>query len=285
MMAGPAIRSREVLIAMLLATFACGGSARAPDTGVEPERTPATPAREAPRPAVSPLRASFAYAAGTSSYVVTSEATIAEIDSAASVPRTFREVARVELAVVPGGGYTVVTTRGSVEGATGTSTIHAAVDTLRAASMDAAVEPVMPICGRDTVAPTHLVTLLPPVPHELREGARWQRRNVYASCQGTIPLRVERTDSYIVTGRVANGSGSGVTLSRNSSLAYDGSGVEGQHNVRITGSGTAKATLVLDASAGRLLRVAEETNSEIGITSSGRTRRFSQRILRTVSSP
>ncbi len=231
------------------------------------------------------MRASFEYAAGTSSYVVTSEATIAELNSAVSVPRRFREVARVELAVVPGESFTIVTTRGSVAGATGTSLIHAAVDTLRIASMDAAVEPVMPICGRDTVAPTHLVTLLPPVPHELREGASWQRRNVYASCQGTIPLRVERTDSYIVTGRAAIGSGSGVTLSRNSSIAYDGSGVEGQHNVRIAGSGSAQATLVLDASAGRLLRVEEEMSSEIAVTSSGRTRRFSQRIIRTVASP
>jgi len=231
------------------------------------------------------VRASFEYAPGTSSYVVTSEATIAEIDSAVSVPRTFRQVARVELAVVPAAGYTVVTTRGSVEGATATSMIQTAVDTLRAESMDAAAEPRIPICGRDTVPPVHLGTLLPPVPRELREGLRWQRRQIYASCQGPIPIRVERIDSYTVTGRAPQVVGSGVTLSRSSSLAYNGSGVEGQHNVRISGSGSAQATLILDASAGRLISAMEESTSEIAITASGRTRRFSQRIVRTVIRP
>ena len=269
----------------LLASLECAGAAPGPEARVEPDEGPAPIAREAPRPVTSAVRASFEYAPGTSSYVVTSEATIAEIDSAVSVPRTFRQVARVELAVVPAAGYTVVTTRGSVEGANATTMIQTAVDTLHAKSMDAAAEPRMPICGRDTVPPVHLGTLLPPVPRELREGLRWQRRQIYASCQGPIPIRVERIDSYMVAGRAPQVVGSGVTLSRSSSLAYAGSGVEGQHNVRISGSGSAQATLILDASAGRLISAMEESTSEIAITASGRTRRFSQRIVRTVIRP
>ena len=141
----------------------------------------------------------------------------------------------------------------------------------------------MPICGRDTVPPMHLVTLLPPVPQELREGVRWQRRQVYASCQGLIPLRVERTDSYLVTGRAPQVSGSGgVTITRTSSFAYAGSGVEGQHNVQLKGSGSGQATLVLDAVAGTLVTVVDESVAEIDVTASRRTRRFSQRIVRTV---
>src|SRR5688500_6897368 len=122
--------------------------------------------------------------------------------------------------------------------------------------MDAAADPRMPICGRDTVPPMHLVTLLPPVPAELREGLRWQRRHVYAICQGMIPIRVERIDSYTVTGRAAE-VGSGITLSSSSSLAYNGSGVEGQHNVRVTGAGSANGTFILDASGGRLFSATE----------------------------
>ena len=140
----------------------------------------------------------------------------------------------------------------------------------------------MPICGRDTVPPVHLVTLLPPVPHELREGLRWQRRHVYGICQGSIPIRVERTDSYVVTGRAPQIAGVGVTLSRSSSFAYAGSGVEGQHNVRVTGSGSAQATFVLDVSVGRLLGMVEDAKAQIDITASGRTRRFSQRVVRRI---
>ena len=276
---------RFILIAASATTLACAGSAPAPRTGPEPERAPAPVVRETPRtPAITPVRASFAYAPGTMSYVVTSEATIAEIDSTASAPRAFREVARVQLVIAPGDGNTVVTTSGSVDGTTA-SVIHPFADTLRVESAGSIAEPRMPICGRDTVPPMHLVTLLPPVPQELREGARWQRRHLYASCQGLIPLRVERTDSYLVTGRAPQVSGSGgVTISRTSSFAYAGSGVEGQHNVRLAGSGSGQATLVLDASTGRLVSVVDESMSEIDITASRRTRRFSQRIVRTVQS-
>ena len=240
--------------------------------------------RETPRsPTITSVRASFAYAPGLISYVVMSEATIAEIDSAASASRTFREVARVQLSIAPAEGNTIVTTTGSVEGTATASVIQPFADTLRVESTDTVAEPRMPICGRDTVPPMHLVTLLPPVPQELREGVRWQRRHVYASCQGTIPVRVERTDSYLVTGRAPQVSGSGgVTIARTSSFAYAGSGVEGQHNVRLTGSGSGQATLVLDASAGRLVSLVDESASEIDVTSSRRTRRFSQRIVRTV---
>jgi hypothetical protein len=239
--------------------------------------------REQPRtPAITPVRASFAYGAGRASYIVTSEATIAEIDSIASEPRTFREVAQVDVAIAPADGATLVTTTGSIEGTTSAAIIQPFVDTLRVESTDSMVEPTLPICGRDTVPAMHLVTLLPPVPAELSEGLRWQRRLVYGVCQGPIPIRVERTDSYTVTGRAPQIAGTGVTLTRSSSFAYAGSGVEGQHNVRVTGSGSGRATIVLDAAGGMLLSVAEESDSEIDVTASGRTRRFSQRIVRTV---
>jgi hypothetical protein len=228
---------------------------------------------------MTPVRASFAYAPGPVRYIVTSEATIAEMDSA-TAPRVFREVARVDLTTSPADGYTIVTTTGSVEGTTTALVMQPFVDTLRAESMDASTEPRMPICGRDTVPPMHLVTLLPPVPQELRDGERWQRRHVYASCQGLIPIRVERTDGYLVTGRASRASG--VTITRTSSFAYSGSGVEGQHNVQLKGAGSGQATIVLDASVGRLVTATEDINSEIGITASGRTRRFSQKIARTV---
>ena len=267
----------------LLASLACAGRTPEPGTGVEPDRTAQPVVREQPRtPATTPVRASFEYAAGTVTYVVTTEATIAEMDSAASEPRVFREVARVDVAITPADGATLVTTTGSVEGIASAEIIQPFVDTLRVESTGTIAEPTLPICGRDTVPPIHLVTFLPPVPLELREGVRWQRRLVYGICQGPIPIRVERTDSYTVTGRAPQVAGTGVTLARSSSFAYAGSGVEGQHNVRITGSGSGQATLILDAGAGRLLSAVEESVSEINITASGRTRRFSQRIARTV---
>ena len=271
------------LVAASSVALSCASTAAAPGGGVEPERAPPPIARETPRaPATTPVHARFAYAPGTVSYVVTSEATIAEIDSA-TAPRVFREVARVDLMTSPVESYTIVTTRGSVEGTSTASTIQPFVDTLRAERVpDATAEPTMPICGRDTVPPMHLVTLLPPVPQELREGVRWQRRHVYASCQGMIPVRVERTDSYVVTGRALQVGPGGVTISRTSSVAYAGSGVEGQHNVQLTGAGSGRATFALDASAGRLVSVIDESDSEIAVTASRRTRRFTQRIVRTV---
>ena len=278
-----AFSSRRILLAASCATLACASSAPAPDSGVEPERAPQPIVREQPRtPATTPVRATFEYSTGTAAYVVTTEATIVEIDSVAGEPRAFREVARVDVTVAPAIGAMLVTTTGSLEGTTSAEVIQAFVDTLRVDETSAIAEPTLPICGRDIVPPMHLVTLLPPVPLELREGVRWQRRQVYAVCQGSIPVRVERTDSYVVTGRAQQIAGTGVTLTRSSSFAYSGSGVERQHNVRITGSGSGQATLILDAAAGRLLSANEESASEIDITASGRTRRFSQRISRTV---
>jgi hypothetical protein len=266
-------------------SLGCASSTPAPGTGVEPDRDQGQVVREQPRtPATTPVRASFEYAAGTATYVVITEATVAEIDSVASEPRVFREVARVNVTVEPGNDATLVTTTGSVEGTTSAAIIQPFADTLRVDGTGTIVEPTLPICGRDTVPPMHLVTLLPPVPLELREGVRWQHREVYAVCQGSIPMRVERTDSYIVTGRAPNVAGVGVTLTRGSSFAYSGSGVEGQHNVRVTGSGSGQATLILDAAAGRLLSAVEESVSEIDIIASGQTRRFSQRVLRNIES-
>ncbi|MEX1186248.1 MAG: hypothetical protein WEA80_06635 [Gemmatimonadaceae bacterium] len=267
----------------LFASLGCAGRTPEPGTGVEPDRTTPPVVREQPRtPATTPVGASFEYAAGIASYIVTTEATIAEIDSVASEPRAFREVAQVDVAIAPADGATLVTTTGSIEGTTSAGIIRPFVDTLRVVSTDSVAEPTLPICGRDTVPPMHLVTLLPPVPLELREGVRWQRRQVYAICQGPIPIRVERTDSYTVTGRAPKVAGTGVTLTRSSSFAYAGSGVDGQHNVRVTGSGSGQATIVLDTSKGRLVSAVEESVSEIDVTASGRTRRFSQRIARTV---
>lgn len=274
-----------ILIAASFATIGCASTAPAPDKGLEPERAPAPVVREQPGPTTTRVRASFGYSPGTVSYLVTSEATIAEMDSTAGAPRMFRQVARVVLTIAPADGQVLVTTTGSVEGTTTATVIHPFVDTLRAdMSVDATGEPRMPICGRDTVPPMHLVTLLPPVPQELREGVRWQHRHVYASCQASIPVRVERTDSYVATGTATQIAGTGVTIARSSTLAYTGAGVEGQHNVRLTGSGSGRTTLILDASAGKLVNAVEEIVGEIEITASGRTRRFSQRITRTVQS-
>lgn len=273
--AGPALA--------LLASLSCAGRTPEPGTGVDPDRTTPQAVREQPRtPATTPVRASFEYAPGTVSYIVRSEATVAEIDSVGRAPREFRETGRLELTIQPANGYTLVTTTGTIEGAASSEVIQPFVDTLHVESMDGAAEPTLPICGRDTVPPMHLVTLLPPVPLQLREGVRWERRRIYASCQGLIPIRVERTDSYSVTGPARQVAGTGITITRNSSFAYAGSGVEGQHNVRVTGSGSGQATLILDASTGRLVRAEEQTSSEINIVASGRTRRFSQRVIRTV---
>ena len=280
-----AVQRPRVLLAAGFFSLGCASSTPAPGTGVEPDRDQGQVVREQPRtPATTPVRATFAYAAGTATYVVTTEATVAEIDSVASEPRVFREVARVDVAIAQANGATLVTTTGSIEGMTSAAIIQPFADTLRLDGTGTVAEPTLPICGRDTVPPMHLVTLLPPVPLELREGVRWQHREVYAVCQGAIPMRVERTDSYIVTGRAPQVAGTGVTLTRSSSFAYSGSGVEGQHNVRVTGSGSGQATLVLDASTGRLVSAVEESVSEIDITASGRTRRFSQRVRRNVES-
>lgn len=278
-----ALQRLHVLSAASLLMLGCAGSAPAPDTGIEPDRPQPQVVREQPRTAAAmPVRASFEYAPGSTKYVVTTEATIAEIDSAASEPRAWREVARVDVTILPATGATLVTTSGTVEGTTSAEIIRPFADTLRVNGTGTIAEPTLPICGRDTVPPMHLVTLLPPVPPELREGVRWQRRLIYGICQGAIPIRVERTDSYVVKGRAPQVAGTGVTLTRSSSFAYSGSGVEGQHNVRVSGSGSGQGTLILDAVAGRLLRTDDEINSEIDITASGRTTRFSQRIVQTI---
>ncbi len=274
----------------LVVLLGCAGSTPAPGTAPGPVPGAEMPRRDSPRPATAPVHTRFEYALGQVSYSVISEATISEADSgAASGTRIVRERARVSFTITPASGYVAVS--GQIEATdldppspTPVLTPIAFADTLWNTGAGSIVEPRMPICGRDQISPAHLATLLPPVPAELHEGLRWERRNIYSICQGLIPLRVERTDTYTVIGRAQQAGASGVAVARNSSLAFAGGGVEGQHNVRVTGTGSGQATFILDAAAGQLFAVTEELHTDIDITASGRTQRFTQRVTRSASS-
>jgi hypothetical protein len=114
---------------------------------------------------------------------------------------------------------------------------------------------------------------LPPVPPTLQIGARWRDTLVTASCAGPIAVAVQSVASY----EVLPPEGTLVRVRRQSTSTITGQGHGAGQSVRVAGSGTADAILLLDPSRGSLRRVTGEGRTTLAVTIGLTTQSFAQR--------
>lgn len=115
-----------------------------------------------------------------------------------------------------------------------------------------------------------------PVPHVL--GPDLARRDSAATvvCQGTIPVLVRAITNLRAVAETVR-EGGRPELRGESLYTLSGSGVFGQHNVRVSGSGTGMSSIVLRPARGTLRSAEENLRLGVEVTASGRTVTLIQR--------
>jgi hypothetical protein len=288
----PALVSAALAAATLAA---CAGRAPAP----EPAPAPATPG--APAPTAAPAPAADAATAWRFAWSTTAQ-TLA-VRTEADVERTGggSERERVESAAL-------VTLAVQTAGTGGTRAVAARVDSLRVRASDRvaggapATSPAVGVGVRGTVSARGAVRLevanagtlggcatpagaqavtalaiaretLPRIPAALTVGARWRDTLTTASCAGPVPVAVQSVAAYEVEGR----DGALLRVRRRTTSTLRGQGFAGGQAVRVTGTGTADATLRLDPVLGALRDVTGEGRTTMAMTIGTATHTFEQR--------
>jgi hypothetical protein len=297
----PPITARTGMLASVLVGALAAGCAPGPASPT-PAPTPApVPATPAAAPAPAPATGwRFAWSPIPGTFTVRVEADVESTAPAGGAPERERveSAAQVTLAVQPAG-------------TSGTRTVSGRVDSLqlRASARVAGEAPLAatPAIGvRGTVAargparldltpgieagcatPAGAAALtalglareaLPPVPPTLQVGTRWRDTLVTASCAGPIAVAVQSVASY----EVLSPEGPLVRVRRQSTSTLGGQGHGAGQTVKVTGSGTADATFLLDPARGSLRRVTGEGRTTLTVTVGLTTRTFAQRTRLTV---
>ena len=115
-----------------------------------------------------------------------------------------------------------------------------------------------------------------PVPHVLTPELARRDSVETVICQGTIPVLVRAVTNLRAVAETM-GDGARPELRGESSYTLSGSGVTGQHNVRLTGSGTGTSSIVLRPARGTLRSAEEQLRLSVDVTASGRTLTLIQR--------
>lgn len=289
----------------LMALAACAGRASAPAGAPAP--TPRAPAGATPTPAPASGAATswrFAWSRDAQAFTVRSEAEVerAAAGGAGAERERVESAAQVTLVVRP-------------PAAGGTRAVAARVDSLRvrASARVAGAAPAAPPAaavpvrgsvtargavrleleggatgGCATPAGASAVTalalareVLPRVPVSIAVGARWRDTVATTSCAGPVPVAVQSIAAYEVEGR----DGALLRVRRRATSTLRGQGFAGGQSVRVAGSGTADATLLLDPVRGALRGVTGEGRTAMTMTIGTTAHAFEQRTRLRVETP
>lgn len=215
-----------------------------------PARTPASqtlPTAREPRGG-GPWQ--FTLAGGTYSYILTTEARVQRTDSGAprALPTTTQ---RVTLAIFSTGDVQLVDPSAPASGAP---------------------------CDAAAALATQARELVPHVPATLSAGATWTDSSTTEGCRGTIPVTTHTQSRYTVIGDTTVDGVAALQVHRTDSISASGNGVQGQHRITLSATGTASAELYLDTVTGRFLGVDETQETTVDVETSGRTERFLQHV-------
>jgi hypothetical protein len=274
----------------------CAGGARsAPPAAPTPSATPA-PTTSAPAPAGSTgptgsaASARFAFAPGVAAYDVRTEATI-ELASGPESERGRESVTstgRVTYTIAAAGrGLTI---GGQIDGfaaqassrVTGGASDPAVTVRFRGAidARGAMVEREgpSPACATGTGAAESAAVAAARetvirMPAALTVGARWRDSVVIAGCRSQLPTTSVVVARYEIMGI----EGARVRLRRQSATSLRGQGIAGGRTVTLAGEGAEDATLEVDATRGRLVKVDGEGRATISVTLPDGARQFTQR--------
>ena len=291
----PIVAWTGVLVGAVAVALVGGGAAGPASPAPAPTPTPAPappPAAPTPAPATGWR---FAWSPTPGTFAVRVEADVESSAPGGGAPERERieSSAQVTLAVQPAG-------------TSGTRTVAGRVDSLllRASARVAGETPPAPapsVGVRGTVAARGAARLdlapgveagcttpagaaaltalglareaLPPVPPTLQVGARWRDTLVTASCAGPIAVVVQSVASY----EVLSPEDALVRVRRQSTSTITGQGYGAGQTVRVVGSGSADATLLLDPARGSLRRATGEGRTTLTVTVGLTTQTFAQR--------
>lgn len=241
---------------LLLAASACT-VARVPSTPSPQPSEPAPTHPVTPQPTVSaqPTRGggpwAYAPASGTYSYVITTDATIERVDSAAPSRTLPTTTQRVTLAIFSTGDVQLVDPPAPVSGVP---------------------------CDAAAALATRALELVPRFPATLTAGATWSDSTTSQGCRGTIPTTTHTQSRYTVVGDTSIAGVVALQIHRADSITANGEGIQGQHHVTLAATGSAATNLFLDPATGRFLGADETQETNVDVTASGRTERFLQHV-------
>jgi hypothetical protein len=121
--------------------------------------------------------------------------------------------------------------------------------------------------------------VVPRVPATLTAGLRWRDTSSVAACAGPLPVAVQVVAAYEVEGA----AGGVVRVRRRTTSTLHGQGFAGGQSVRVAGSGSAEALLLLDASRGALREASGEGRGTVSTTIGVATQTFEQRTRISVT--
>lgn len=243
---------------------------------------PATRTVEAPEP-ISPVRAApafnFAYSSAPAQYRFSETTRLqVQVDSASreatvnTVALTTISVSSLDnslevITVVDSGG---IPTGGPVSDA-GLPPSRT-VDTVRA-GRHAPEESTLQCAARAASAPPATFRFFVPLPAHVT--AEFSRRDTVDTtvCQRAIPVRA--TGTRVVTA-AGTGRGGLQLLRVRTDYVLAGSGIEGQHNVKISGTGSAEGELTVDPVTGRVVHGISDLRLTMTLFASGRPAKVTQ---------
>jgi hypothetical protein len=197
----------------------------------------------------------FAYAPGSYTYILTTNATVAPVSDTMQ-KRPVPQLSQSATIAIAGTGDVQVL---SPVAATSTA------------------------CDASTALATRAQRLLPKIPAQLAAGNHWRDSTVTAGCSGTIPATSTVISNYTVIGDTALATGNALQIHRIDSISASGEGSEGQHRLLISATGTGTTDLFLDTGAGRFIGSRGVQNTLISVTTSGRLTRFLQHVAESVT--
>jgi len=303
----PVLRPLPLAPAALLsvacaALAACAG--RAPGPAETPAPAPRPPAGATPAPATpSATSWRFAWSTEAQAFAVRTEADVERSGTVGAAERERVESsARVTLAMLPAGSGGTRAVAGRVDslrvrasarvsgGAdaplAAPVSVRGSIGARGAVRLDVDGTAAMGGCG--TPAGASAITALaiaretlPRVPAALTVGARWRDTVATVSCAGPLPVTVQAIAAYEVEGQ----DGALLRVRRRTNSTLRGQGFAGGQSVRVSGSGTADATLLLDPARGALQGVTGEGRTTMTMTLGTATHAFEQRTRVRVERP
>ncbi len=197
----------------------------------------------------------FSYAPGNYTYTLTTDATIALVRDTTqkhAVPQSSQQVA------------VAITGTGDVQVLQPASIISGSCDVNAALTMRAQ-------------------QLIPKLPNHLLEGDRWRDSTLTTGCRGMIPAESTVISNYLIIGDTLFANTKALEIRRTDSLSANGIGVDGQHRILATATGTGSADLFLNVVTGRLISSRGSQTSLVSITTSGRLTQFIQHVTEIVT--
>jgi len=261
--------SRRLVAALVIIAAAC--------TPARPPR--ATPGAAIPVTGGGPTALRFSYSPGPQRFRLWQKSHIYS-DDTTGPSRTIEGQALVTIRVQELPARLIITTSvdsgGSLHGANVPSAMQwdsVSVDTVYIAEWPQQQEKV---CASAALMAPPAWRFFIPVPHVLAPELARRDSVETVICQGTIPVLVRAVTNMRAVAETMR-EGARPEFRGESSYVLSGSGVVGQHNVRLSGGGIGTSSIVLRPARGTLRSAEEQMQLSVDVTASGRTVRLIQR--------